>query len=418
MATVRERTFTTKKDEQRRFLADYRDHAGARRFKTFTTEAAAQAFLESIKNEEHHVADSKSKSVAATAAAWLKFCESGDPTGEHGPVEPSTLREYQRYVVYATDPAIGIGRVKLTKLTAADVDGFLDRLRQRGHSAAIARKVWSALSTMLNFAQDRRRGWVTRNVLAEGPRRKRSRRDHHEVVIPTKGELRSMLDAKESPLWFRTFLAMAIMTGMRASELRGLTWQHVDLQAGIIRVRQRADFAGRIGPPKSKKGNRDIPMAPTVRRLLKELRRNAKRPIDGFVFTSECNRPLYHTNIVVRHFEPLQRRLGIVDGPLLHRDGTPVLGDAEGRPARSERNNDGKLVRGTGEPLKAARYGLHSLRHAAASLFIEQGWTAKKVQTVIGHSSIRMTFDRYGHLFVDGEDDQAAMGRLEASLKA
>jgi integrase len=81
------------------------------------------------------------------------------------------------------------------------------------------------------------------------------------------------------------------------------------------------------------------------------------------------------TPIVVRHFEPLQDRLGI-----------------------------------------SPRYGLHALRHAAASLFIEQGWTAKKVQTVMGHSSIRMTFDRYGHLFRDGEDDQAAMARLEASL--
>ena len=60
----------------------------------------------------------------------------------------------------------------------------------------------------------------------------------------------------------------------------------------------------------------------------------------------------------------------------------------------------------------------YSLRHAAASMFIETlGWTPKRIQTVLGHSSITMTFDRYGHLF-DGGDDQAAMKRLEAAVVA
>ncbi len=63
-------------------------------------------------------------------------------------------------------------------------------------------------------------------------------------------------------------------------------------------------------------------------------------------------------------------------------------------------------------------YEFHSLRHAAASLFIETlGWTPKRIQSVMGHSSITMTFDRYGHLF-DGGDDQAAMKRLEAAIVA
>jgi integrase len=63
-------------------------------------------------------------------------------------------------------------------------------------------------------------------------------------------------------------------------------------------------------------------------------------------------------------------------------------------------------------------YEFHSLRHAAASLFIETlGWSPKRIQTVMGHSSITMTFDRYGHLF-DSTDDAAAMQRLEAAVTA
>jgi len=57
----------------------------------------------------------------------------------------------------------------------------------------------------------------------------------------------------------------------------------------------------------------------------------------------------------------------------------------------------------------------HSLRHTAASLFIEQGFSPKRVQALMGHS-IGTTFDTYGHLFPSAEDDQAAMSQLQARL--
>ena len=62
------------------------------------------------------------------------------------------------------------------------------------------------------------------------------------------------------------------------------------------------------------------------------------------------------------------------------------------------------------------RYGVHALRHAAASLFIEQRWTPKKVQVTMGHSSIKVTYDVYGKLFQDDVGDQAGMAALESSL--
>jgi integrase len=62
------------------------------------------------------------------------------------------------------------------------------------------------------------------------------------------------------------------------------------------------------------------------------------------------------------------------------------------------------------------KYGLHSFRHAAASLFIEQGFGPKRVQSLMGHSTIQMTFDVYGHLWPAAADDQAAMTQLQARL--
>jgi integrase len=72
-----------------------------------------------------------------------------------------------------------------------------------------------------------------------------------------------------------------------------------------------------------------------------------------------------------------------------------------------------------GEPILDPRYGFHMLRHAAASLFIQYlGWTPKRLQTVMGHASINMTFDRYGHLFENVEADRADMAKIEAAVRA
>ncbi|TWI05149.1 phage integrase family protein [Bradyrhizobium daqingense] len=72
----------------------------------------------------------------------------------------------------------------------------------------------------------------------------------------------------------------------------------------------------------------------------------------------------------------------------------------------------------TGAPkmVVAGKYGMHSLRHACASLWIENGHNPKQIQRLMGHSSIKVTFDVYGHLFADAEADQRAAEALQARL--
>jgi integrase len=175
-----------------------------------------------------------------------------------------------------------------------------------------------------------------------------------------------------------------------------LPWPLVDLGARVVRVRQRADYAGRIGPPKSKAGNRDVPMTPTVHRLLQELFLAQGRPADGLVFATATGTAINRANIVQRFYDPLQVRLGIAD-PKRDGNGKPVTDDE-------------------GKPIMDARYGLHALRHAAASLFIEQGMNPKQIQTIMGHHSITLTMDTYGKLFPAPDGDQAAMAKVEALL--
>jgi integrase len=185
-------------------------------------------------------------------------------------------------------------------------------------------------------------------------------------------ELNALIDIQTGRL--RPFIVTAIFTGMRLSELRGLVWRDVDLEAGIIHVRQRANAWGIMGPPKSKAGKRDIPLAPIVMNTLRSWRSSSQGEL---VFGTRSDKALGMSNFRVHEWEPLLCRAGM-----------------EGR------------------------YNFHMLRHAAASLFIAYlGWTPKRIQTVMGHSSVQMTFDLYGHLFEDKEADRVAMAKLEAAVR-
>jgi integrase len=206
------------------------------------------------------------------------------------------------------------------------------------------------------------------------------------VDFPARAELKAMMEA--SPDRWRPFLVTAIFTGMRASELRGLPWSDVDLDSGMIHVRQRADAWKRIGPPKSTAGIRDIPLAPIVVNTLRDWKPRCPGGDLGLVFPNGRGNVETLPNIFKRFWKPLQLRCGLI-------------------------------AEAIGEASPAGRYGFHMLRHAAASLFIAYlGWTPKRVQTVMGHSSINMTFDLYGHLFEDKDADRAAMHKIEAAINA
>jgi integrase len=189
---------------------------------------------------------------------------------------------------------------------------------------------------------------------------------------------------------WRAFPVVAVFCGLRASELRGLRWPDVDLNAGRLSVTQRADAWRRLGPPKSAAGLRDIPLTPMAVNGLRQWKTTCPTGELDLVFPNGAGKIESHPNIVKRVWDPLQVKCGLT----------------------VEKRIDDKTVIG-------ARYGFHSLRHAAASLFIAHlGWTPKRVQTVMGHSSITITFDLYGHLFEDHDSDREAMKKLQAAVAA
>jgi integrase len=123
-------------------------------------------------------------------------------------------------------------------------------------------------------------------------------------------------------------------------------------------------------------------MGPQLAKVLKEWKLACPCGNLNLVFPNGVGNVETHSNIYNRIFKPLMLASAVVD--------------EKGAP----------------------RFSLHALRHAAASLFIEQGWPPKKIQTMLGHSSITMTFDVYGHLFHDPAKDVDLMGEMERGLLA
>ena len=243
----------------------------------------------------------------------------------------------------------------------------------------MARKVLASLKSILGEA--RRRGLVAQNA-AQPVRVDVKKRDQGKLAvgrdIPSKEEIRTIL-ARAERRW-RPLFATAVFTGMRASELRGLAWDAVDFERKVIHVRQRANLWGEIGAPKSAACEREILMSPMVLNALREWRLACPKGPSGIVFPNGNGNVENHANIANRGFYALQRAAGMVD--------------PEGKP----------------------KYGFHALRHLFASWAIERGFSAKRVQALLGHSPIQMTFDVYGHLFPSLEDDHAKFAAGELAV--
>jgi len=394
MATVRKRTWKSGGEVKTAWICDYIDQNGKRHIKTFSRQRDARDWLDQTTGEVRegiHTPERQSITVAEAAELWIENAKLNER-------EKSTLRQYRNHVDLHIAPRIG--GVKLARLTSPMVVSFRDDLL-RNVSRALARKVLASLKGILKHAQSA--GLVAQNV-AMPVKIDANKREKPKLKvgrdIPSKREMQAML-ATASGRW-RAFFITATFTGLRASELRGLPWENIDFERKVIHVCQRANLWGEIGPPKSEAGDREIPMSPMVVNALKEWRLACPKVTEKQADDSEISRLWLvfpngngnvenHANIENRGFYPLQLAAGIT------------------KLNSKKRDMDGNRVR-------KPKYSLHALRHFFASWAIEQGFSPKRLQALLGHSSITMTYDRYGHLFPSPEDDHAKLAAGELAL--
>ncbi len=385
MAAIRKRTWTAPSGEiKTAWLVDYRDQSGKRRAKQFTRKKEAEEYAARAHNEVRqgtHTHDRDSITVAIAADLWVAAAEAER-------LERSTTKRYRELADLHIKPKLG--GLKLTALTKPLVQDFRLELLQT-KSRPMAAKILRALSAILSNAMEI--GAINQNVAATVKVGK-LKREAEKIVVPDRADLKAMIKAATDTE--RPLILTAITTGLRSSELRGLRWKDIDLAAGTITVRQRADQWGQIGPPKSEAGKRTIPIPPELVAELKAWKLRSPLSSLDLAFPSSTGTPQRHNNMLRRMFFPLQVRAGL---------GVPKL-DAKGKPVL---DNDGA-------PVLTGKYGFHTLRHAAASGWIESNIDLKRLQVWIGHENIRLTLDTYGHLLKDAEKDAELALRASRDL--
>jgi integrase len=380
MATVKKRRWLSGGAEKEAWVVYYADQNKKRHIKTFKTKRKAEAWRIEAGHEiarGTHTPAAASITVAEAGKRWLDQCKIDG-------LEAATLLQYRQHLDLHIAPLIGA--LRLAQLSTTSVSDFRNALIAQGRSRIMAGKVIVSLGAILDNA-------MTDNLIAQNVvrsqatgRAKRARRVQQRhtrrlevgVDLPTQDELKAILRAAEG--YWRPLVVTAIFTGLRASELRGLPWKDVDFDKAELHVRQRADRFNVIGSPKSEAGKRTVPLAPFLVNTLREWRLACPKGKLDLVFPNGQGNVETLSNIAQRGLGPIEKAAGV-----------------------SER-------------LRVPRYGLHAFRHAAASLLIAEGQSPKRIQVVMGHSSIKVTFDTYGHLFPSPEDDHAAMQRLQARL--
>jgi integrase len=372
------------------WCADYKDANGRRIVRAFDLKRNADAFAEKHRVNSRAglgIADSRI-TLKEAAKRWIGQVEADGR-------EPTTVASYRQHVDKHILPRLG--DMPLAKLTDRAVEQFRDRLL-REMSRPMARKVLGSLKALLKHNKHH----AALGVGFKRDSKRLGRKLKIGVDIPLPEEIGRLVNAARDS-FERCLFLIATFTGLRASELRGLPWKNVDLNAGRITVTQRADRYCNIGAPKSATSHRSLPIDPTLVAALREWKLACPPGELGLVFPNGVGKPENHSNIVQRMFDPAQRAAGIV---------VPAK-DSEGKPRKGKDGNS----------IMVPKYSFHALRHFYASLCVNRRADGglelppKTVQERLGHASIVMTLDTYGHLF-PSNDDAGDMGAAVTKILA
>ena len=301
--------------------------------------------------------------LSEAAEQWLEGARSGVVRTRSGePYKPSAIRSYAAALRNYLLPKLG--HLPLTAITRARIQDLADSMVRDGKAPATVANATLPLRAIYRRLLDREELTVNPTERLSLPR---DRRRRERIAEP--GELSALLAALDDR--HRVLWATAAYTGLRRGELQALRWQTVDLAAGILRVEHSWDRVAGLVEPKSRTGRRKVPIPAA---LAPELVSHLARQSAGaeFVFEGPGGDP-FDTSNAIRSAKRAWAGAGL-------------------------------------KPL-----GFHECRHTYASLMIAAGVNAKALSTYLGHSSIMVTLDRYGHLMPGNEREAAE--RLDAYLE-
>ena len=300
-------------------------------------------------------------------------------------LRPTTLRLYRSYLAQHVYPRLG--ERKLSTITVDDIAALiadmeqgwryrdrngLVRVKGKPFAGWTIRRVLVVLGRVLGRAA--RTGIINANPASRLEREERPKAERRDFPNLDRSAIGTLIAKK--PKRYRALIAVSVLTGLRQGEALGLRWQDVDVKAGLLRVRYQLDRSGHLVEPKTAAARPDIPIPPSLARMLanhKQLAfaKGCAKATD-FVFASETGGLLNHRNITRRGLEK-----AIADG-------------------------------------KLQKLRWHDLRHVAASALIAEGASIPYLPRVLGHSSPAITLAIYAHEFARVEHADHTRERMEA----
>ncbi len=283
-------------------------------------------------------------------------------------LRPKTLATYES--LFNSRILTRFGEARLRDIRAIEIEQWISSMHNEGLSASRIRQAHSLLSQTLNAA-------VRSQMLPRNPAEGASlpRKERNEMLFLTPGEVQRLADA--IPAEHQTLIYTLAYSGVRQGEATALRRNRVNLLRREIVVAESAtDVHGRkvFGPPKNGKP-RTVPVPTFLVGMLANHLEGVPAEPDALLFTNSTGGPMDWSNFRSRIWKPARRAAQL----------------------------DPKLR-------------MHDLRHTAASMLIAQGCHPKVVQEHLGHGSIVITMDRYGHLYPD--DRSKVTDALDAAFAA
>jgi integrase len=336
-----------------RYQIRYRDRSGRSHRRNARTLAEALDLQAQLRRERHRPHVDRSVTFKAYAEDWIVTYTGRTTRG----IRESTRADYKRTIEREAIPFFGT--MRLADIAPPDVRRYLAHIARRGVSDHTVRLALAPLRALLATAYED--GAIPTNpaagIRAIVTRPDREPTEHDGARALTDEQLERLIAS--TPERWQLLVRVLSETGLRISEALALRWGDVDLGQHKIAVRRRL-YRGRMGPPKSAYGRRDVPVSPDLAQTLWAARGASRTPLDSDpVFASAVGGHMNAANLARRALKPAAETAGV------------------------------------------GWASWHTLRHTCATRLFRAGLNAKQVQVWMGHHSPAFTLAVYVHLLSD-----------------
>jgi integrase len=326
-----------------RYVATWRDPEGKPRKKAFRTqkEAAAHKKAQEVAKDQGTYAPDTTVTLHGYYADWIAAAD----------WRSSTRDGYERAWRLHIAPHFG-PKARLSRIGRRDVRRFYAALKEAGVGPGALEKAARVLSSLLSAAVEEELIRANPALGVRVPRPPEQPTDEDDVRFLSDEQLATVL-AVAAPR-YRLLFELLAATGLRVGEALALQWRHLQLDGPRphVKVRQQLERGGEFGPPKTKRGRREVALPFGLVRSL----RAAAGESTALVFASYAGTPLDYYHVLARGLKPALEEAGVSEG------------------------------------------GFHLFRHTFASRHIARGTNIVALQRAMGHSKPSVTLDVYSHL--------------------